>query len=180
MNAAQIVERATAMRVRLWIEDGRISMEGPARAVATIKPEIAAHKPEILAYLHGGAHAQTTPGPAVSAPPGADVADECAGALIDPDCGAYLPWGPYLAADNVRRLRAELFAMIDELAHAEGWTRERYADTMGRAANGPLSDLLPNIAYFRAQVIECRAQAETRALPAARSWRLQGLDDRRG
>jgi len=51
--------------------------------------------------------------------------DVCVVALIDPDGGAYLPWGPYLATDNVRRLRAELFAMIDALAEAEAWTPER-------------------------------------------------------
>ncbi|MBB5409471.1 hypothetical protein HDG34_003413 [Paraburkholderia sp. HC6.4b] len=174
MNAADIVERAAAMCVRLWIEGERISMEGPSRAVATIKPEIAAHKPEILAYLHGGARAEITLAPAVSAPPSADVADDCAGALIAPNGGAYLPWGPYLAAYNVRRLRGELFAMVDEVARAERWTHERYADTMRRAANGPLADLLPNIEYFHAKMIECRADIEARALLEARSWRYEG------
>ncbi|MFP6558343.1 DUF3987 domain-containing protein [Paraburkholderia sp. B3] len=99
------------------------------------------------------------------------TSDKCAGAMIDPDGGPYLPWGPYLAEDNVRRLRAELFAMVDELARAEGWTRERHAETLGRAANGPLSDLLPNIAYFHAKVIECRAEAEAQVAMAASGWR---------
>ncbi|WP_233864003.1 hypothetical protein [Paraburkholderia adhaesiva] len=106
--------------------------------------------------------------------------DNCAGALIDPDGGPYLPWGPYLEADNVRRLRAELFAMIDALARAEAWTPARYADTMDRAANGPLADLLPNIDHFHAKLTERRAEAEAAALLAARSWRLEGLEDRRG
>lgn len=100
--------------------------------------------------------------------------DVCVVALIDPDGGAYLPWGPYLATDNVRRLRAELFAMIDALAEAEAWTPERYADTMDRAANEPLADLLPNVEYFNAKLIEPRAEAGAVALLAARSWRYEG------
>ncbi|WP_347814181.1 hypothetical protein [Paraburkholderia sp. BL10I2N1] len=71
-------------------------------------------------------------------------------------------------------MRGELFAVIEELARAEGWTRERYADTMGRAANGPLTDLLPNIEHFQANVIERRADIDARALLATRSWRYEG------
>ncbi|WP_341312603.1 hypothetical protein WN982_14160 [Paraburkholderia sp. IMGN_8] len=130
---------------------------------------------------------QGTSAPAAGNPPAREAThdpqaepDDCAGALIDPDGGPYLPWGPYLAADNVRRLRAELFAMIDELAQAEGWTPERYSDTMGRARNGPVADLLDNIEYFNAKLIERCAEDEARALLAARSWRLEGFDDRRG
>ena len=51
MSAADIVERAAALGVSLSIEGERIGIEGPARAVATIKPELAAHKPEVMAYL---------------------------------------------------------------------------------------------------------------------------------
>lgn len=78
----------------------------------------------------------------------------------------------------MRRLRAELFGMVAELTRAEGWTPRRYADTLGRAANGPLSDLLPNIEYFHSKVIECRAETQARALLAARSWQLEGFDKR--
>jgi hypothetical protein len=183
MSAADIVERAAALGVSLWIDGERIGIEGPARGVATIKPELVARKPEVMAYLlerHGSVGAAGNPSAGQAAnDPQAEPGD-CAGALIDPDGGAYLPWGPYLAADNVRRLRAELFGMIDELAQAEAWTPERYADTMGRAANGPLADLLPNVEYFNAKLIERRAEAEAGALLAARSWCLEGLDDRRG
>lgn len=185
MSAADIVERAAALGVSLWIEGERIGIEGPARGVATIKPELAAHKPEVMTYLLERNERASAPA-AVSSPareaandPQA-VSEDCAGALINPDGGGHLPWGPYLAAENVRRLRAELFAMIDELAAREGWTRERYADTMDRAANGPLSDLLPNVEYFNAKVIGCRAEVEARALLAARSWRLESFEDRRG
>ncbi|WP_169740142.1 TubC N-terminal docking domain-related protein [Paraburkholderia acidipaludis] len=183
MSAADIVERAAALGVLLWVEGERISIEGPTRGVASIKPELAARKPEVIAYLLEQEKNADAPcggnlpaGQAANDPPAAP--DDCAGALTDPDGGPYLPWGPYLAEDNVRRLRAELFAMVDELARAEGWTRERHADTMERAVNGPLSDLLPNIEYFNAKVIERRAEAEARELLAARSWRLEGFDKR--
>lgn len=100
--------------------------------------------------------------------------DGCAGALVDPDAGAYLPWGPYLSPADVQRMRGELFDMIDELCRFEGWSLERRHDTMTRAVCGPLSDLLPNIEYFHAKVSERRAEAEAAALLAARSWRFEG------
>lgn len=184
MSAADIVERAAALGVSLWIERGQIGMEGPARGVATIKPALAAHKPAVVAYLLE--RAESAGAPAVARQPAGAAAndpraepDDCAGALIHPDGGPFLPWGPYLAEDNVRRLRAELAAMIDALALAEGWEYERYDRIVSRARNGPLADLLPNIAYFNAKLIERRAEAEAAALLAARSWRLEGLDDRR-
>lgn len=71
-------------------------------------------------------------------------------------------------------MRGELFDMIDELCHFEGWSDERRHDTMTRALRGPLSHLWPNIEYFGGMVRECRAEAEARALLAARSWRYEG------
>ncbi|WP_175579044.1 hypothetical protein [Paraburkholderia dokdonensis] len=122
----------------------------------------------------------TPDGSVVAANEPAYSPDNCAGAQNDPAGGPYLPWGPYLAAENVRSLRAELAAMIDEIARAEAWPPERYADTKARAINGPLSDLLANVEYFKARVIERRAETEAHALLAARSWRLEGFDDRCG
>ncbi|CAD6551438.1 hypothetical protein ACFQ3P_30225 [Paraburkholderia sabiae] len=183
MSAAELVERAAALGVSLWIEGERIGIEGPAHSVATIRPELAARKPEIMKYLLTGG----TGGAVIDEPPARQAAndpqtqpddDDCAGALVDPLRGPYLPWGPHLAADNVRRLRAGLFAMIAEIANAEGWPRERFNGIMSRAVRGPLSDLLPNIEYFHSKVIERRAETEARALLAARSWKLEGLDDR--
>jgi hypothetical protein len=134
MCAAEIVERAAVLRVRLWIEGKRIGMAGPSHNVAALKPEIAAHKPEIMAYLRAAAN----------------EAADCAGALT-PDGGAYLPWGPYLSPADVRRMRGELFDMIDERCRFEGWSSELRHDTMTRAMRGPLSDLMPNLAYFHGQ-----------------------------
>ncbi|MGF6608483.1 hypothetical protein OKW45_003405 [Paraburkholderia sp. WSM4175] len=114
--------------------------------------------------------------PAASEKPSFDhkterIPDYCMGALRDPVGGLFLPWGPYLTADDVRRLRAELFTAIVELADAERWTRERYNDTVARAARGPLADLLPNIEYFSAKVRELRAEATVREVMAARAWK---------
>jgi hypothetical protein len=106
--------------------------------------------------------------------------DQCAGALIDPDGGAYLPWGPYLSPADVQRMRGELFDMIDELCRREGWTDERRHDTMTRAVRGPLSDLMPNLAYFNGQLTVVRAEAAARAAMEARTWRMEGFDNRRG
>jgi hypothetical protein len=106
--------------------------------------------------------------------------DDCAGALIDPDGGAYLPWGPYLSPADVQRMRGELFDMIDELCRREGWSNERRHDTMTRAMRGPLADLMPNLAYFNGQLTVARAEAAARAAMTARTWRMEGFDKRRG
>ncbi|CAE6700462.1 hypothetical protein R69927_03270 [Paraburkholderia domus] len=179
MSAADIVERAAALGVVLRLEDERIGIEGPARGVATIKPELAARKPEVMAYLLE--QRQDVKTPAAGNPPAGEAAndppaapDGFAGALVDPDGGAYLPWGPYLSPADVQRMRGVLFDMIDELCRFEGWSDERRHDTMTRALRGPLSDLWPNIEYFGGKVRECRAEAEARALLAARSWRYEG------
>ncbi|MFL9952800.1 hypothetical protein PQR65_05235 [Paraburkholderia nemoris] len=51
MSIAQILSKAQLLGVRLSVDGDIVKMKGPAGAIATIKPEIAAHKPEILAYL---------------------------------------------------------------------------------------------------------------------------------
>ena len=50
---------------------------------------------------------------------------------------------------DVRRMLAELRAMIDELAMVENWSDDLHADIMTRAMRGPLSDLTPNMTCFK-------------------------------
>jgi hypothetical protein len=105
--------------------------------------------------------------------------DGCAGALIDPDGGAYLPWGPYLSASDVRRMRADLAVLIEDLATLEGWPREHLDDVIGRAMRGPLHDLMPNLAHFHERTAAARAEHEASEAVKARSWRLEGFDNRK-
>jgi hypothetical protein len=162
MSAAEIVERAATLRVRLWIDRERINMAGPSKSVATIKPKVAAHKPEIMTYLRAAA----------------SEAADCAGALIDPDGGAYLPWGPYLSSKDMLTMRDELVALIDEPAARERWDAPRLNDVMSRALRGPLGDLLPNLHYFRERLEVLKAQEAAREAKERLSWRLDGFDDR--
>ena len=103
--------------------------------------------------------------------------------MIKPDAisdgGAFLPWGPYVSASDVRRMRAELAGMIEDLAALEGWAREHLDDVIGRAMRGPLSDLLPNIAHFRERVPAAWAEHDASETKRARSWRLDGFENRR-
>ncbi|WP_233831777.1 hypothetical protein [Paraburkholderia sp. ZP32-5] len=135
MSAVEIVSKAKAMGVRLLLNGDGIKMRGPADAIATIKPVLAAHKPEVIAYLRTVEH-EAAPA-------------DCSGALLAPDGGLYLPWGPYLSPDDVRRMRAELAELIEDLADSEGWPADHRNDVLSRAMRGPLADLLPNLAYFR-------------------------------
>ncbi len=77
--------------------------------------------------------------------------DECAGALSDSGGGVYLPWGPYFSKDQVIAMRAELVTLIDQLGAREQWDTQRLTNVHSRAARGPLSDMLPNLHYFRAR-----------------------------
>ncbi|CAE6747380.1 hypothetical protein [Paraburkholderia domus] len=163
MSIAQILTKAQTMGVRLRIDGDRVKIAGPAPAVASIKPEIAAHKPEIMAHLRAAAN---------------DAADY-SGALHSLDGGLYLPWGPYLSPDDVRRMRGKLVAMIEQLADMEHWDAGRRDDVLTRAIRGPLADLMPNIHRFNARLSEARAEAESRAALDRRTWHGEGFDDRR-
>ncbi|OJA74946.1 hypothetical protein BGV67_04520 [Burkholderia ubonensis] len=164
MNADEIVSKAKAMRVRLWVEEGRVKIAGPTAAVAALKPEIAAHKAAVIAHLlNFENHAVSNDG-----------------ALIHPDGGAYLPWGPRLSAEDLRQMRVELAGLIETLADRERWPRDLLDNVMGRAMRGPLSDLLPNLHYFRARIEEIEAEAQARAMLQRGGHRLDGLKNGRG
>jgi len=45
MNVDRILNKAQAMGVRLRLDGDRVKMVGPAAAIASIKPELAAYKP---------------------------------------------------------------------------------------------------------------------------------------
>ncbi|MHB9839970.1 TubC N-terminal docking domain-related protein [Paraburkholderia terrae] len=156
--AAQIVSKAHAMGVRLWLDGDRVNFAGPASAVAAIRSDLAAHKPEIVAHLRAGVSDQ-----------------DSHGALIDADSGGlYLPWGACLPAEDVHRMRDELASLIVTLAEIEGWRSERLDDVMRRAMRGPLADLLPNLHHFREQLLTERAATAL----CSRAWRGEGLDAR--
>ncbi|MCA7983420.1 TubC N-terminal docking domain-related protein [Burkholderia vietnamiensis] len=148
MNADEIVSKAKALRVRLWVEDDRVKIAGPSAAVAALKPEIIAHKAAVIAHL------LSIENHAVSSD----------GALLHPDGGAYLPWGPRLSADDVQQLRAELAGLIEALSAREHWRREHLDSVLGRAMRGPLSDLMPNLHYFRERLAELDAERAAGAL----------------
>jgi hypothetical protein len=137
MNAPEIVGKAKAMGVRLALNGDRVKMRGPAEAVVAIKPEITAQKGEIIAYLRT-LESETVP-------------TDCVSALRDPDGGLYLPWGAYLSPDDVNRMRIELVKLIETVADAEEWEDRFRDDVLTRAIRGPLADLLPNLAHFRAR-----------------------------
>jgi hypothetical protein len=99
------------------------------------------------------------------------VSADCVGALHDPDGGLYLPWGPCLSPDDVRRMRAELVGMIEELSGLECWPESLLDDVLGRAIRGPLADLMPNLAHFTERLTEARAESAARDALDRRTWR---------
>lgn len=149
MNAPEVVIKAKALGVRLSLNGDRVKLRGPGSALAELKPEVAAHKPEVMAWLRE--HEE---------PP-------------------FWPWAPNLDADDVARLRTELATHIAALAALEHWPRDRLNEVTARAVRGPLSDLLPNVAHFRERVTEAQAEQQAHDEAARRAWRLIGFDDRR-
>lgn len=162
MSIVAILDKAKTLGVRLSIVGEVVKMKGPADAIATIKPEIAARKPEIMAHLR-----TTANDPAIIPP----IPNDCIGALQSSDGGLYLPWGPYLDPESVDRMRGELIGLIETLADMEQWDTGRRDDVLTRAIRGPLADLLPNMAHFNERLTEARAEAQARAELDRRTWR---------
>ncbi|MBB2930142.1 hypothetical protein [Paraburkholderia silvatlantica] len=90
------------------------------------------------------------------------------------------PWAPLLTVDDVRRMRVALVQTIETLAEFEGWPRELLDDVLAHAVRGPLSALLPDLNHFAERLAEARTERAARIALKRRTWRLQGLDDRRG
>ncbi|CAM2179148.1 TubC N-terminal docking domain-containing protein [Paraburkholderia sacchari] len=143
------------MGVTLRLDGGAVKVGGPRAAREALRPELAAHKPEIIAHLRVAANDAT----------------DCAGALRSCDGGLYLPWGPYLSPGDVRDLRAELAELIGSIADAEGWSASCRDEVLVRALRGPLSDLLPNLAHFRERAAQFYAKCQARRLLRSRAWR---------
>jgi hypothetical protein len=166
MSIAQLLSKAEALGVTVRLAGDAVKVGGPKAAREAIKPELAAHKPEIIRHLRGAANDSQ------------EIPAECVGALLSADGGLYLPWVPRLSTDEVQRMRAELVAMIEEIASLECWPAQTREDVLTRAIRGPVTDLLLNLAYFTERLSEARAEAEARAALDRRTWRMEGFDDR--
>jgi hypothetical protein len=142
VNVAEILSKLEALGVRMTLNGDKVRLKGSATAIAAVKGEVAARKPEIMAHLRATVN----------------QAANCAGALMAPDGGAYLPWGPYLSRDDLRALRCELSQKIEGLAEVECWDEQHLDDVLKRAMSGPLSALLPDLHYFTARLAVATAE----------------------
>ena len=148
----------------------------PRGGLATVTPAISATAATVVCGPVAGIAKVAVANPKAAFAASDDA--NCRG-RVDPECGAaFLPWGPYLSEADVRRLRLELVAMIETLAGVECWPRERRDDVLTRALRGPLADLMPNLAYFRARLVEAQAEVHARELALCRAWRMEGFDGR--
>ncbi|NYH23957.1 hypothetical protein [Paraburkholderia bryophila] len=158
-NARDLLGMANAAGVSVSLEGGIVRLRGPAAAIAATKPKLAPFKSEIVAYLRAAAKDADKP-----------PADHAL-MLRDESNGLYLPWGPYMSADDVRRLRAVLADVIAELSRLEGWAHVDLDDITSRATRAPLSALLPDVRYFGERLAAARDEAAARAALAARTWK---------
>lgn len=165
MKVAEILSKAQAMGVRLRLDGDIVKIAGPTKSVASIKPEIAAHKPAIVSYLRAAAN---EPGERNDCP-------------VSADGGAFMPWCAPVTPAQVAAWQAELLELIEEIADSECWSRAALDEVLIRAIRGPLSDLRPNLGYFRERVVEIDAERRARQLIASRTWRAgKDFDNRRG
>ena len=101
------------------------------------------------------------------------VADNCG--------GAFLPWCAPISPAQVAAWQAELLELIEKVADSECWSHAALDEVVTRAVRGPLSDLRPNLGYFRERIAEIEAERRARQLIASRTWRAgKDFDDRRG
>lgn len=167
MSVAQILSRAESLGVHLRLEGDIVKMHGPKEARDLIRADIVTHKPQIVAHLRAAANdAESIP-------------DDCVDSPISDDGAPFWPWAPYMQPDDARRMRSELVGMIEDLANLECWPRSLLDDVLTAAVRGPLSALLPDLAYFRERLAEAHAEAEAREAVHRRAWHLEGFDDRR-
>lgn len=157
-SAAQILSKADALGVRLFLRGDAVRMVGPESARDAIRPEVIAHKPEIIAYLQHAAN---------------DVADVTGLPVAD---GPFMPYLPPITAAQVRAWQAELDAAIVKLAALESWPAAELEHVLYRVERQPLSTLLPDLHWFRERT--SAAQAEQQAI--GKAWSGEGFEDRRG
>ncbi len=143
MNIQLLFSEAKAAGVRLFLQDGKVKMNGPDEARAALRPRLAPHKAEILAYL----------------------------TAAEQQVGEFWPWAPYLTAADVERFRTDLVAMIEKLADMEQWPTDHRDDVLMRAIRGPLADLLPNLHHFNERLKAANAEAVDRHSASNRTWR---------
>ena len=161
MSIAQLLSKAREMGVTLRLDGDTVMVGGPKAAREEIKPELAAHKPQIIAHLRTAAN-DVAPG-----------SNECAGALRDADSGApFLPWGPYINRDQLDAMQRELFAMVDELSKLERWPDDDYDHVVMCIERQPISTLLPDLAYFARRLLGAREEVVARETARRRSWRF--------
>ena len=151
MNASEIVIRAKASGIHLWVDGPRLKYQGPTAAVDEIRPVLAAHKSEIVDYLQRVAN---------------EAADLARYPVAD---GPYTPYAVPMSLERVAGLLADLRATIGSVADIEGWTDERRAHLLGLVARHPISTLADDLAYFRERLsaIEAVARAAETGRQAA-------------
>ncbi|WP_296223270.1 hypothetical protein [Ralstonia sp. UBA689] len=131
MSVASLLSKARAMGVRLILNGEGVKLRGPAESIAAIKPELAAHKAEIVEYLRG-------------------TASEALHLLGYPtQDGPFTPYCVPMTPGRVAGLLADLRATIHKVADREGWAAERRADLLSLVARQPVSTLADDLTYFR-------------------------------
>lgn len=144
MNVRSLFAEAKAVGVRLYLAGGKVKLSGNADAMKALRPKLAPHKAEILAYLQSN----------------------------ERSIGEFWPWAPYLGADDVKRMRTDLVGMIERLSGMEDWPAGLRDDVLARAVRGPLADLLPNLHHFNQRLAEANAAAAAREVVEKRTWRF--------
>lgn len=141
MSVASLLSKARAMGVRLILNGDGVKLRGPAESIAAIKPELAAHKAEIVEYLR-------TTTEIVEYLRG--TASEALHLLGYPtQDGPFTPYCVPMTPGRVAGLLADLRATIHKVADREGWADERRADLLSLVARQPVSTLADDLTYFR-------------------------------
>lgn len=133
MNAARILSKATSLGVSLRLDGNLVRIRGPRDARDSIRADVAAHKPEVLAYLRRAMEEVAY----LSSYPVADGG------------GSFMPWCAPMSPERVASVLTELRTIISKVADMEHWADEQRAQVLCLVARQPIASLSDDLEHFR-------------------------------
>lgn len=146
MNAARILSKAASLGVSLRLDGDLVRIRGPRDARDCIREDVAANKPEILAYLRRAAN---------------DVPDLSKYPVADGG-GRFMPWCAPMSPERAASLLADLRGTIGAIADMERWADERRAQLLGLVARQPAAALTDDLEHFQARMRTLQVLARAR------------------
>ncbi|CAJ0776286.1 hypothetical protein R77555_00173 [Ralstonia mannitolilytica] len=144
MSVASLLSKARAMGVRLILNGDGVKLRGPADSIAALKPELAAHKAEIVEYLRR-------------------TASEAMQMLGYPvQDGPFTPYCVPMTPERIDGLLTDLRTTIGKVADLERWPDDHRVRLLGLVLRQPISTIADDLAHFRERLSALEAVERVR------------------